>query len=100
MIEFLSPVSKSVVAHREVLPIGVLGKQILLHSEKGILPDLKVAKIAILGIKENRNDVDYIGGKVCLDAFRKAVYSLYPGNWTQKIIDLVYSENGETVEDS
>ena len=35
MIEFLSPVSKSVIAHREVLPAGVLGKQIQIHSKEG-----------------------------------------------------------------
>jgi len=32
MIDFLIPVSKTVLAHREVLPKGVLGKHILAHS--------------------------------------------------------------------
>lgn len=100
MIDFLSPLSKSVLAHREILPIGVLGKQIKLHSEQGVIPDLKGVKFAILGIKENRNDVDYIGGEVCFEAFRKEFYSLYPGNWTHKIIDLGDIENGATVEDT
>ncbi len=35
MIEFLSPVSKSVFAHREILPEGVLGKQIKIHAKAG-----------------------------------------------------------------
>ena len=59
MIEFLTPVSKSVLAHREILPNGVLGKKIEAHSIKGELPGLKQVKFALLGIKENRNDVDY-----------------------------------------
>lgn len=100
MIDFLSPVSKSVLAHREILPIGVLGKQIKLHAKHGDFPDLKGVKFAILGIKENRNDVDYMGGEVCFDALRKEFYALYPGNWTNKIIDLGDIENGATVEDT
>jgi len=100
MIEFLSPVSKSVLAHREVLPVGVLGKRIDFHARQNELPDLKEVKLAILGIKENRNDVDFIGGEVSFDAFRKEFYSLYPGNWSHKIIDLGDIENGETVEDT
>ncbi len=53
MIEFLSPVSKKVLAHREILPPGTLGKQIELHSKIGELPNLKEVKFAILGIREN-----------------------------------------------
>jgi formiminoglutamase len=100
MIEFLSPVSKSVIAHREILPPGVLGKQIQIHSKEGEIPDLKDVKIAILGIKENRNDVDYIGATISFEAFREELYSLYPGNWSHNIVDLGNIENGETVEDT
>ncbi len=100
MIEFLSPVSKKVLAHREVLPEGVLGKKIQVHSKKGSLPSIEKAGFAILGVLENRNDVDYMGGEVCFDAFRKALYGLYPGNWNREIIDLGDIEKGATVEDS
>jgi arginase family enzyme len=100
MIEFLSPVSKSVLAHREILPAGVLGKQIEIHGVKGELPALKHASFALLGIRENRNDVDYMGGEVSFEAVRKEFYSLYPGNWSRKIIDLGDIEKGETVEDT
>ena len=41
MIEFLTPVSKPVIAHREVLPAGTIGKQLLVHAIKGELPDLE-----------------------------------------------------------
>jgi len=100
MIDFLSPVSKSVIAHREILPLGVLGKQIEIHSKQGELPELEGVKFALLGIKENRNDVDYIGGIICFETLRKEFYSLYPGNWTHRIIDLGDIENGATVEDT
>ena len=100
MIEFLSPVSKSVIAHREVLPTGVLGKQIKTHHKKGELPELKQVKFALIGIKENRNDVDYMGGEVSFDAIRSELYSLYPGNWTHRIADLGDIDKGDTVEDT
>jgi arginase family enzyme len=100
MIDFLIPVSKSVIAHKEVLPAGVLGKQILIHSEKGELPDLEEVKFAIIGIKENRNDVDYMGEEIHFDSCRKAFYSLFPGNWKYKIADLGDIEKGASVSDT
>ena len=100
MIEFLSPVSKKVLAHREILPVGTLGKQIEVHAKIGKLPNLKDVRFAILGIKENRADVNFIGGEISFDPYRKALYSLYPGNWNYKIIDLGDIEKGETAEDT
>jgi len=100
MIDFLSPVSESVVAHREVLPNGVLGKQIQAHTKRGEFPELSGVKFALLGVKENRSDVNYMGEEVSFDAIRKSFYSLYPGNWVHKIIDLGDIEKGETIKDS
>ena len=100
MIEFFAPVSKKVIAHREVLPEGVLGKTIELHTKKGELPSLDDARFALIGVLENRNDTDFIGEDINLDAFRQSLYSLYPGNWKKKIVDLGDIEKGDTVEDS
>ena len=100
MIDFLIPVSKTVLAHREVLPKGVLGKHILAHSNTGILPDLDNVKFAMLGVKENRGDVNFIGEELCFDEIRKSFYSLYPGNWSHKIVDLGDIEKGATVRDT
>ncbi len=100
MIEFLSPVSKQILAHREVLSQGVLGKHIKIHSKKGALPDFTNAGFAIIGVLENRNDVDYMGDDISMDAFRKTFYSLYPGNWTREIVDLGDIEPGASVDDT
>ena len=100
MIEFLTPVSKTVLAHREVLPNGVLGKNIRVHANTGELPDLENVKFAILGVKENRSDVDFIGEEICFDEIRKLLYSLYPGNWPYSIIDMGDIEKGESVQDT
>ncbi len=100
MIEFLSPVSKTVLAHREILPIGALGKKIRVHAEKGEFPSFTGVKFAILGLQENRADENFMGDEICFDLYRKAFYSLYPGNWSHSIIDLGDIEKGETPEDS
>ena len=100
MIEFLTPVSKPVIAHREVLPAGTIGKQLLVHTIKGELPDLKDVKFAIFGCKENRRDIDYMGLDVQFDTIRMSLYGLYPGNWKHTIADLGDIEKGASVEDS
>ncbi len=38
--------------------------------------------------------------EISFDPYRKAFYSLYPGNWNYKIIDLGDIEKGETAEDT
>ena len=100
MIEFLSAVPKSVLAHREVLPEGTLGKHVRAYAVEGQLPDFSDKGFVILGILENRNDVDYMGEQLSFDAFRKALYSLYPGNWSQPVYDIGDIKAGETVEDT
>ena len=100
MIEFLTPVSKPVIAHREVLPAGTIGKQLLVHAIKGELPDLEDVKFAIFGCKENRRDIDYMGLDVHFDTVRMSLYGLYPGNWKHTIADLGDIEKGASVEDS
>ncbi|PQB03601.1 formimidoylglutamase [Aureitalea marina] len=100
MIEFLTPVPKSVLAHREILPKGVLGKKINVHAEAGVLPELSGVGLAIIGIRENRNHVDHLGEEVDLTPVRKALYSLYPGNWDRSIVDLGDILAGEQVSDT
>ncbi len=100
MIEFLSPVSKSVLAHREILPAGTLGPEIEVYGTKGELPYLEGKKIAILGIKENRADIEFMGEEINFDPYRKAFYSLYPGNWDYTIADIGDIEKGETLKDT
>ncbi|MEZ4874198.1 MAG: formimidoylglutamase [Flavobacteriaceae bacterium] len=100
MIEFLSPVSKSVLAHLEILPKGTIGKELRLHKNKGELPAMEDIHFAIVGVKENRNDENYLGEELSFDALRKTFYGLYPGNWSSKIVDLGDIDKGEAVSDT
>lgn len=97
---FLSPVSDSVLAHSELLSQQTIGKKLKIHSEKYGLPDLDGVQLAIIGVKENRNDVNYIGSELNYNDLRKTLYSLFAGNWYTIIADLGDIEPGESTEDS
>jgi formiminoglutamase len=97
---FLSPVSDSVLAHNELLSEQALGKKIKIHSTQNGIPDLDGVKLAIIGVKENRNDVNYMGEELNFDTIRTSLYSLFPGNWHSTIADLGDIPAGSTIEDT
>jgi len=97
---FLSPVSDLVLAHSELLSQQTLGKKIIVHSKQNGIPELENVQLAIIGVLENRNDVNYIGEEFNLDEIRKSLYSLFPGNWHKTIVDLGDINKGESVEDT
>ncbi|WP_296312015.1 formimidoylglutamase [Winogradskyella sp. UBA3174] len=97
---FLTPVSDSVLAHNELIALQALGKKIKVHSRQNGIPDLENVQLAIIGVQENRNDVNYIGANINFDSIRKTLYTLFPGNWHTTIADLGDIEPGETVEDT
>ena len=97
---FLSPVSDLVLAHNELLSEQTLGKKIKIHSKQKGIPDLDNIDMAIVGVLETRNDIDYIGEAFNLDEVRNALYSLFPGSWHKNIVDLGDINKGESVEDT
>jgi len=97
---FLSPVSEMVLSHNELLPQQTLGKKIKIHSKEEGIPELDNIHLAIIGVLETRNDVNYIGETFDLDEIRKSLYSLFPGNWHRNIADLGDINKGESVEDT
>ena len=97
---FLSPVSDSVLAHNELLSMQALGRKLKVHSKQNGIPDLEGVDIAIIGVLENRNDINYIGEEFELNEIRKSFYSLYPGSWNTTVVDLGDIDKGESVEDT
>jgi arginase family enzyme len=97
---FLSPVQDLVLAHNELLSTQVLGRKLKIHSQQNGIPDLDDVQIAIIGVLENRNDINYIGEELNLSEIRKSLYALFPGNWHTTIADLGDIKKGETVEDT
>ncbi|WP_067144611.1 formimidoylglutamase [Pseudotamlana agarivorans] len=97
---FLSPVSDLVLAHNELLSTQALGRKLKIHSAQLGIPDLDGVDIAIFGVLENRNDINYIGEEFQLNEIRKAFYSLFPGSWNTTVADLGDIHKGESVEDT
>ena len=97
---FLSPVPDTVLAHNQLLAPLSLGRKIKIHSEQNGIPDLENINIVILGVLENRNDVNYIGEDFNLNEIRKSLYSLFPGSWSTNNADLGDIQKGESVEDT
>ena len=96
---FLSPVQDRIVDQIEQLHGQAIGKKLMIHSSNNE-PDLEGVKIAILGVLESRNSVDYIGEEFQLSEIRKALYKLFPGNWLHGMADLGDVQKGASVEDT
>ena len=97
---FLTPVSDAVLAHNELLSPLAIGKKIKIHSQQKGLPDLEGVELAVIGVLENRNDVNYMGEVLNFDSIRMAFYSLFPGNWNTIIADLGDILKGDSIEDT
>lgn len=97
---FLSPVSDLVLAHNELLSSQAMGRRLKIHSAQKGIPDLDDVDIVIIGVLENRNDVNYIGEEFQLNEIRKSFYGLFPGSWNTIIADLGDINKGESVEDT
>jgi formiminoglutamase len=97
---FLSPVSEDVLVFRQLLSPQTIGKKMQIHTNDDGIPDLNGKEIAIIGVLENRRDQNRQDLNINFDEIRKAIYSLYPGSWSTKLIDLGNLEPGETVEDT
>ena len=78
---FLSPVPDLVLAHTELLSMQAMGRKLKVHSAQNGIPDLDGVDVAIIGVLENRNDVNYIGEEFQLNEIRKSFYGLFPGSW-------------------
>ena len=96
---FLSPVQDRLVDQIELLHGQAIGKKLSIHSSS-TKPELEGVKIAIVGVLESRNSVDYIGEGFQLSEIRKAFYKLFPGNWLHEMADLGDIQKGASVEDT
>ncbi|MGB2128794.1 MAG: formimidoylglutamase, partial [Flavicella sp.] len=101
-LEFLIPLENSFLEDASVFGNDTLAKCIDMHSHESGLPDLEGAKIAIFAVLEGRSAVsnETTG---CLEGatkIRSYLYKLFPGNWTQRIVDLGNIPQGASVSDT
>lgn len=98
VFDFLQPVDQDVLDYIAALSPQALGHKAALHTPDEF-PELENATIAIIGVLDNRG-----GGEqrdhVHLNYIRRQFYSLFPGNWDKKIVDLGNIPAGNTVDDT
>jgi arginase family enzyme len=97
--DFLSPVDNEIIQYINGLSTQHLGSKVAFHTDKDF-PDIDKVKIAIIGVLENRGAVNYVDDEVNLDAVRKELYGLFPGNWHSSIADLGDIIPGNSLEDT
>jgi len=97
--DFLSPVRESLLDALEGQNPQRLGLKMAIHKELEGLPDLEGVKIALIGVKEDRNS-NNAGSAETPDRAREYLYQLYWGNWQAPIADLGNIYAGETVNDT
>ena len=85
--EFLQPLNLDQIGIDTEFPDHQLGKLIQKHSDSSF-PDLENADIAIIGIIEDRGNIDNEGCKDAPDVIRKEFYQLYKGSFNPQIVDL------------
>jgi len=98
--EVLRPVDELAIAHIQLLHHQSLGSNLKVHTQQDGLPELDDVSIAIIGIKENRQDRSFLGKSVDFTEVRRAFYELFPGNWHTHIADLGDIAQGESVRDT
>ena len=84
----LNPVDEQILLHNDLVSSLILGNKIKIHTSERGIPDLDNVDIALIGVNEYRNSVNYVGDEQNLNEIRQSLYALYPGNWTTVISDL------------
>jgi arginase family enzyme len=78
---------------------GNIGGMVDVHTANH-KPEVDLADIVILGVEEDRNAIDNEGTKYAPNEIRKAFYNLFPGQWTQLMVDLGNIKLGKTPFDT
>ncbi|MAZ28195.1 MAG: arginase [Cytophagaceae bacterium] len=99
-LENLLPISDAVIAHAQLFHSRCIGQNMRLHSAQEGVPSLEGARIAIIGVRENRGAVDVLDEKPDFSAIRKAFYQLFPGNWSEILVDLGDIDAGDSLKDT
>ena len=98
--DFLTPIKDTIIAHSMLHSAQSFGRNIAVHSTQNGFPELENVQIAIFGVLEDRNAEDNLGCGEDLQAIRKHLYQLFPGNWHTNIADLGNIIKGNSVEDT
>lgn len=96
--DFLKPLDNEILRSIKGFSSQQLGSKVVFHTAEDF-PDLNKIKIAIIGVLENRGDLNQTE-EVDLSHIRKELYGLFPGNWAASIADLGDILAGNSVSDT
>ncbi|MBF2708175.1 formimidoylglutamase [Flavobacterium soyangense] len=96
--DFLKPLDNEILQFIKEVSSQQLGSKVIFHTAEDF-PDLNKIKIAIIGVLENRGDVNQ-EHEVDLTHIRKELYALCPGNWNVSIADLGNILPGNSSDDT
>jgi hypothetical protein len=96
--DFLKPLDNEILRSIKGFSSQQLGSKVVFHTAEDF-PDLNKIKIAVIGVLENRGDVNR-AEDVDLSHIRKELYGLFPGNWDASIADLGNILAGNSISDT
>lgn len=99
MFDFLQPLDPAFLEFISEGSAQALGHKTDFHAD-GRFPELENAKIAIIGVLDNRGAADKKEQHIHLNYIRKELYSLFPGNWDKPVVDLGNIPSGNTQQDT
>lgn len=96
--DFLTPIDTNLMIDIKNQSSQHLSSKVVFHTKEEF-PDLSKVKIAIVGVLDNRGNLNS-NNTVDISNIRKELYSLFPGNWNQTIADLGDIYSGNTLDDT
>jgi len=96
--DFLKPLDNEILQFVKEFSSQQLGSKIVFHTAEDF-PDLDKIEIAIIGVLENRGDINQ-SEEVNLSHIRKELYRLFPGNWNASVADLGDILAGNSIDDT
>ncbi|QBN19734.1 formimidoylglutamase [Flavobacterium nackdongense] len=96
--DFLKPLEAEILQLIKNCSSQQLGSKVVFHTAQDF-PDLDKIKIAIIGVLDNRGEINPTA-EVDLAAIRRELYALFPGNWDASIADLGNILPGNSLSDT
>ncbi|MCE2496468.1 MAG: formimidoylglutamase [Flavobacteriales bacterium] len=100
MREFLRPLSNEFIESWSNKHPDSLGSKLSKFVEEGELPDWENARVALIGVQEDRRARKNDGAGEGPDYVRGALYDLFFGRWSFDVVDLGNIEPGNRVDDT
>ncbi|MHA3787673.1 formimidoylglutamase [Flavobacterium hauense] len=99
VFDFLQPLDATLLEFISEGSAQALGHKTDFHAD-GRFPNLETAKIAIIGVLDDRGGDNKREHHIHLNYIRKELYSLFPGNWDKPVVDLGNIPAGDSQQDT